>query len=224
LSAVPLGTFSHVTCYGLHGTYDDGLAWLTRPDIKARTKCILTLGSSTGNFSRDEAADFLKGFGQVLNTSDSMLVGLDACQEKERVFAAYNDREGLTEVFYRNGLSNANSLLGYEAFKQDAWDLVGVYNEYAGRHEAYFSPVKDVHLKGVSLRQGERVLLEKACKYSLGQSEALWHAAGLNRVASFGNQTSDYRKSALLTCCFGLWESVRHLSGASSVLRSSSFF
>lgn len=38
-----------------------------------------------GNFSRDEAADFLKGFADVLSLGDSMLIGLDACHDPAKV-------------------------------------------------------------------------------------------------------------------------------------------
>ena len=38
-----------------------------------------------GNFSRDEAADFLKGFADVLSLGDSMLIGLDACDDPAKV-------------------------------------------------------------------------------------------------------------------------------------------
>jgi uncharacterized SAM-dependent methyltransferase len=40
--------FRHVRCHGLHGTYDDGLAWLKASRNASRPKCILSLGSSIG--------------------------------------------------------------------------------------------------------------------------------------------------------------------------------
>lgn len=42
--------FKTVRCHGLHGTYDDGSAWLKTNEAASRPKCILTLGSSIGNF------------------------------------------------------------------------------------------------------------------------------------------------------------------------------
>jgi EasF-like predicted methyltransferase len=197
---VPTGTFSHVKCFGLFGTYDDGLAWLAKPENQAKSKCILTLGSSIGNFDREEAAGFLKGFANLLNHSDSMLVGIDACQKKSRVYAAYNDKEGVTHAFYRNGLSHANALLGYEAFKQEEWEVIGLYNDCAHRHEAYFAPLKDITIDGISLQRGERIRLEEAYKYSGAQREVLCHAAGLNLIASFGNAADDYRETPFLFC------------------------
>jgi uncharacterized SAM-dependent methyltransferase len=44
----------HVRCHGLHGTYDDGLAWLKCSGIASRPKCIMSLGSSIGKlYSRE---------------------------------------------------------------------------------------------------------------------------------------------------------------------------
>ncbi len=43
-----LPRFSHVSCNGLLGTYDDGREWLKQPHILERPKCIMSLGSSVG--------------------------------------------------------------------------------------------------------------------------------------------------------------------------------
>lgn len=44
---------------------------------------ILTL--RIGNFSRPGAGEFLKGFADVLGTSDSILIGLDATSDSAKV-------------------------------------------------------------------------------------------------------------------------------------------
>lgn len=38
-----------------------------------------------GNFSRDEAGDFLKNFADVLCCGDTMLIGIDACDDPAKV-------------------------------------------------------------------------------------------------------------------------------------------
>lgn len=75
--------YKHVKCFGLHGTYDDALGWLKSPAIEAKPKTILWLGSSLGNFKRHEVPPFLTGFGQVLQTGDTMLIGIDSCKDAE---------------------------------------------------------------------------------------------------------------------------------------------
>jgi EasF-like predicted methyltransferase len=85
-----LPAFKHVRCHGLLGTYDDGREWLRRPSISKRPKCIASLGSSIGNFQRKEAAAFLKGFADVLQPSDRLLIGIDSCTDPAKVYHAYN--------------------------------------------------------------------------------------------------------------------------------------
>ncbi|KAG9703060.1 hypothetical protein KCU60_g6811, partial [Aureobasidium melanogenum] len=99
LAEVPQGTFKHVQCHGLLGTYDEGLEWLKKPENAHRSRTILSLGSSIGNFSRDEAAKFLTQFSETLHPNDTLLLGLDACTDADKVYHAYNDREGLTHEF-----------------------------------------------------------------------------------------------------------------------------
>ena len=98
-----LPAYKHVRAHGLLGTYDDGREWLKKPSNSSRQKCILSLGSSIGefgsaqrvrsrltrhllgNFDRDEAAEFLKSFADVLGQGNTMLIGLDACDNPAKV-------------------------------------------------------------------------------------------------------------------------------------------
>lgn len=104
-----LPAYQHISCHGLLGTYDDGREWLKLPFNVSRKKCILSLGSSIGtsatypatfisiqpvqaaycwnigNFLRGDAADFLGGFAHVLGNGDTMLIGLDGCQDPAKV-------------------------------------------------------------------------------------------------------------------------------------------
>ncbi|KAI9838758.1 MAG: hypothetical protein M1838_004529 [Thelocarpon superellum] len=191
LAQVP-DTYQFVKCRGLHGTYDDGLAWLQQPANLARPKCILSLGSSIGNFAREDATQFLARFGCVLRPEDSMLIGLDACQDGAKVYHAYNDRQGVTHRFLRNGFTHANALLGREVFSQDDWTVFGEYDAATGRHHAFYSPRRDLDLEGVHFIAGERIRIEESCKYSQAQSSRLWSRAGLVEGARWGNEGAYY--------------------------------
>ena len=193
LSAVD-GIYKHVHFNGLLGTYDDGLAWLKKTANTGKSKWILWIGSSIGNLDRIEAAEFLQGFSDVLQDRDSMLIGIDACQESDRVYHAYNDERGTTHQFVLNGLMHANKLMGKEVFRKDDWKVIGEYDETAGRHQAFCSPVRDVMVEETLIRAGEKIRIEESYKYSLLQSNELWQHAGLQVQARFGNRTNDYRK------------------------------
>lgn len=200
-SEIPVHDFRHVKFAALHGTYDDGLDWLSKTVRATTPTWVLSLGSSIGNFSRLEATGFLQSFADVLGPADSLLVGLDACQEPSKVYGAYNDSQGLTHRFYRNGLDHANKLLGYEAFKQGDWDVVGLYNENEGRHEAFYRARQDISLPPATFKQGDKLQLEEAHKYSAHQSNQLWHAAALIPQTAYANRLGDYRKYNVLVAC-----------------------
>lgn len=195
LSEIKHDDYKYVKCRGLHGTYNDGLAWLQRPENQSKSRVVIFLGSSLGNFTCTDAATFLKGFAKVLtNENDAMLIGLDACQNKERVYHGYNDSQGKTREFYLNGLTHANKLIGHEEFKGGLWNAVGEYDEIAGRHQAFYVHANDVVIDGVQIRGGEKIRFEESYKYSRSQSAKLWHASGLVTQKVFQNSRDDYRK------------------------------
>ena len=195
LAQVPR-SYRHVSCHGLHGTYDDGLAWLQLADNLPRSKFILSLGSSIGNFTRSDAAGFLAGFARILGPHDRMLIGLDACKDPDKVYHAYNDREGVTHRFVMNGLNQANLILDKEVFKPSMWKIIGEYDELEGRHQAFYSPTVDVEYDGINFHAGERVKVEESYKFSKAESDTLWADAGLIEVKSWANQTSEYCESS----------------------------
>ncbi|KAL8830323.1 MAG: hypothetical protein Q9170_005780 [Blastenia crenularia] len=191
LSAVPKH-WEYVRCRGLLGTYDDALDWLQRPELKQRPKWILSIGSSIGNFGRQEAASFLQRFANTLQSTDVLFIGLDACQDPDKVYHAYNDTEGKTHEFILNGLLHANRLLRKNIFKLGDWKVIGEYDTAAGRHQAFYSPLKDLVIDGVYITAGERVRVEESYKYSSLQSDELWRNAGLAQRKCFGNRSNDY--------------------------------
>ena len=186
--------YKHVHCHGLLGTYDDGLAWLKEPKNLKKPKCILWMGSSIGNVNRTEAADFLRGFSSILGPQDTLLIGVDACQDPNKVFQAYNDKQGKTHDFILNGLAHANKLMGKEVFCKNEWKVIGEYDVEAGCHRAFVSPIRDVVVGNVVIKAGQRIQIEESYKYSLLQSTDLWHDAGLSLQARFGDRSNQYRK------------------------------
>jgi L-histidine Nalpha-methyltransferase / hercynylcysteine S-oxide synthase len=197
-SEISAKSYKHVQFCGLHGTYQDAQAWLQNPSNRKRPTCVLSMGSSLGNFNRPEAAEFLAGFVVLLGPSDSMLIGLDGCKDKDKISKAYNDSMGVTIRFYLNGLSHANTVLGYDAFKAGEWEVITTYNGALGCHQSFYAPTKDITIDGIGLYKGERILFEEAFKYDSGEREQLWRNAGLTSVLTCGNHTDDYREFSSL--------------------------
>ena len=183
---------------GLHGTYDDGRAWLRA--AADRPRCVLWLGSSVGNFERRAAAGFLRAFaGDALRagSADCMLVAIDGCKAPARVHAAYNDARGVTAQFILAGLAAANGILGAEHFRAAEWRYVGEWNAALARHQAYYVATADVRfdgaLAGLSVRRGERVNIEYSYKFDAADARLLWDDAGLVASAQWANARGDYR-------------------------------
>lgn len=86
--------------------------------------------------------------------------------------------------FIINGLMNANDILGEEAFKIQDWRVIGeyVYDDEGGRHQAFYSPVRDVTVLGETIKAQERIQVEQSLKYSLPGANKLWNTAGLVEV------------------------------------------
>ncbi|CAO2654627.1 Nn.00g113600.m01.CDS01 [Neocucurbitaria sp. VM-36] len=189
---IPIEGYKHVKCFGLHGTYDNALEWLKSSEIEAKPKTILWLGSSLGNFKRHEVPPFLAGFGDVLQPGDTMLIGIDSCKDPGRVYHAYNDRDNVTHEFILNGLKHANKLMGETAFDIQDWEVIGEYDQEAGRHHAFVSPRKDVVIDDVHISQGERIRIEESYKYSRDEVTNLWEGAKLAENAVWANSKADY--------------------------------
>ncbi|RYP90886.1 hypothetical protein DL770_003024 [Monosporascus sp. CRB-9-2] len=180
-----LPTFRHVRCHGLLGTYDDGHEWLKKPSVTSRPKW---------NFHRHEAADFLRGFADVLQSSDTLLLGVDSCNNPSKIYYAYNDRKGITHQFILNGLRHANDVLGEQVFNLDDWKVIGeyIYDEEGGRHQAFYAPKRDIVVMGEAIKAHERIQIEQSLKYSAEDRENLWNAAGLTEIERWTTEDGDY--------------------------------
>ena len=168
----------------------------------------MSLGSSVGNFDPRECATFLHTIANSLQPCDALLIGVDSCLDRDKVYHAYNDKDGLTHEFYRNGLDHANKLLGFELFKQQDWDIVGEFDEQHERHQAFALPKKDIDVQDFRFKAGERVRLENSYKFSSRRKSLLWNESGLDLRASYvlGNssQYCEPRNSLSFSIC-NLW-------------------
>ncbi|KAI5795654.1 C-type lectin protein [Geopyxis carbonaria] len=200
LSLIETTSFKNIRFFGLHGTYEDGRAWLkTSPEVKDRPRCVLWLGSSAGNFERSAAAEFIKNFSEDAlrpGKPDYMLIGLDGCKDGEKVYTAYNDPQGVTDRFIKCGLTAANSILDGNYFDLNEWEYHGEWNTEHGRHQAYLVPKNTVRfdgkLEGVSVKAGERVHIEYSYKFDSQDAQLLWEESGLIEGAQWSNEKGDY--------------------------------
>ncbi|OTA99003.1 hypothetical protein M426DRAFT_68639 [Hypoxylon sp. CI-4A] len=193
--------FKHVGCHGLLGTYDDGTAWLTRKANAEMPKCVLSLRSTMGSFTRTEAAEFWKQWASVLRQGGSstreppdakIIIGLDGCKDEEKVRAAYNDKDGVNKAFILNVLENANSHLGYRCFDQNDWKLKGEWDASGGRHVQYLVPQKDIRFENSVLRRGEEIFVVHSHKYDEKDKIEIWAGSQLREIQRYMNDDKSY--------------------------------
>lgn len=109
---------------------------------------MLSLGSTLESFTRPEAAEFLGKFADALNhyvdgavdSEPLMVIRLDGCKDRGKVWHAYNDAGDKNDEFVRNALDYAGHFLGKSVFQQHDWDRRGESNEELGRLEQYLIP------------------------------------------------------------------------------------
>jgi L-histidine Nalpha-methyltransferase / hercynylcysteine S-oxide synthase len=181
LTDVPPTLYKHVKCHGLYGTFEDGLSWLQQSANALPQKCLLSLGATVGNFDRDEAAEFLNGFGKCLRPGgkDFMLISLDACKDESRIVNAYNDPDGINRRFNSHGLQHANEVLGEAVFKDGAWSVDGAWNADAGRHEWCYTATEEFRYANIRVGVGEKLPIIYSYMYEDDERRELWEKAGL---------------------------------------------
>ncbi|GAA5944797.1 uncharacterized protein JCM15063_001669 [Sporobolomyces koalae] len=170
----------------------------------ARKTSILWLGSSIGNFTREEAVEFLKGID--LAEGDTMLIGVDGCDNGPEIEVAYNDPDGVTRDFILEGVDVAGRTLhpnleSGQGLCAANFEYVNRWNAVLGRHEAYIRAKNKVSIPipekdQVVLEEGELLQIEVSYKYTRAEALALFHLAGLRLVQTWTD--SSHRHSLYL--------------------------
>jgi L-histidine N-alpha-methyltransferase len=150
-----------------------------------RPRLILWLGSNIGNFTRAEAATFLRCIQGTMTPLDRMLVGVDLRKDRAVLEAAYDDAAGVTAAFNRNLLTRINHELNGN-FDLSAFQHRAIYNQDLGRIEMYLVSTRVQRVTigriGLAVRfaAGETIHTENSYKYSVAEINAVTTAAGLH--------------------------------------------
>jgi L-histidine Nalpha-methyltransferase len=153
--------------------------------LPARTPptVIAFLGSTIGNFGRDETIDLLSRCAKLLGPRDRFLLGCDLRKSVEVVEAAYNDSRGITAEFNLNMLRVINDELGAN-FDVAAFRHRAFYNQDLHRIEMHLVSTKAqaVTIPGIGkieFGEGESIHTEVSYKYNREAIENLFDPAGL---------------------------------------------
>jgi dimethylhistidine N-methyltransferase len=138
-------------------------------------------GSTIGNFTHEQAVDFLQGAHEVLGPNAHFIVGVDLVKDPTTLVAAYDDAEGVTARFNKNLLTRINRELSGD-FNVDAFEHLAVWNaEQACMEMHLVSQVEQVvKVAGHSFHfaAGERLHTENSHKFTVNSFTALAAQAG----------------------------------------------
>jgi L-histidine N-alpha-methyltransferase len=166
------------------GDFNDGL-----PAIEPEGRSlVIFLGSTIGNFRREEAAAFLRRVSAGMGPDDLFLLGIDLVKDPARLNAAYDDAAGVTAQFNLNVLRVINR------------DLGGHFDLERFSHYAFFNPREsqiEMHLASrvdqtvaidalgieVPFTRGETILTEISRKFTPASAARLLEEGGLEQVA-----------------------------------------
>jgi len=126
-------------------------------------------GSSLGNFTPLQAAQFLGRIRHAAGEDGAILIGIDLVKDAGVLEAAYDDALGVTAAFNLNALRHVNALLGSD-FVPRAWRHVAIFNREQSRIEMHLEArmAATVRWPGGERRfaAGERIHTENSYKYT----------------------------------------------------------
>jgi dimethylhistidine N-methyltransferase len=154
-------------------------------------------GSSIGNFTPDEAVDFMARIHAHCEgrPGSGLLIGVDGKKEKRRLDLAYDDPLGVTAAFNLNVLRHLNQRFGFD-FHTENFAHRGFYAEARGRIEMHLQALNDHTVKlGEAQRAftaGERIHTESSYKYTPDEFTAMLQRAGFSSVQCWQDDAGDF--------------------------------
>lgn len=151
------------------------------PESGSHKKLGFFPGSTIGNFTREDAENFLTNARKTLGQGSLLLIGVDTKKSPEILHDAYNDRAGVTKKFNRNVLHHINREVNAN-FNPDLFDHYAFYNPTKGRIEMHLISQIDQDVSigefSFSFTQGENIHTENSYKYTANEFLTLAGKAG----------------------------------------------
>ena len=141
------------------------------------------LGSTIGNFPRDEAVRLLSHIAREMGPTDRFLLGADLIKDPAIINRAYNDSSGVTAAFNLNVLERLNRELGAN-FPVSDYEHRAFYSRDHHRVEMHLiartaHKVTIPEIGEISIQKGESIRTELSYKYDRPILEDILSASGL---------------------------------------------
>ncbi len=167
------------------------------------TLLVLFLGSTIGNFERDDIPGFLTAIRAALAPGDLLLVGTDLIKAVPDLLAAYDDPIGVTAAFDLNVLARLNREMGAD-FDVAAFRHQARWNAAARRIEMHLvseqPQMVNVGALGleVALTEGESIWTESSHKFEAEEALQLGERAGFQRRGQWLDQEWPFAESLFI--------------------------
>ncbi len=161
------------------------------------TGMVAFLGSTIGNFEPTARKQFIFNVAEALEPGGTLLLGTDLVKDPKRLWAAYNDADGVTAQFNLNMLRMINRELNadfdLDNFEHAAdWDASNEWIDIRVRSKiAQTVTVADLDLV-VEFGAGEEMHTEISAKFRLKAIAAELGAAGLSTVEQWTDTRGDF--------------------------------
>jgi L-histidine Nalpha-methyltransferase len=141
------------------------------------------LGSTIGNFSREESIRLLSHIASAMGSSDRLLLGADLIKDEAVLARAYNDSQGVTAEFNLNLLSRLNRELDAN-FPLAEFEHRAFYNRDHHRIEMHLVARRRLsvtipQIGEIHFQSGETIRTEVSYKYDRRILDEILGASGL---------------------------------------------
>ncbi len=149
----------------------------------ANPTLVAFLGSTIGNFPREQAVPLLSHIAREMGTDDRFLLGADLIKDSAVINRAYNDSRGVTAAFNLNILERLNRELGAD-FPIPDYEHHAFYSSEHHRVEMHLiarraHKVNIPQIGEIALEKGESIRTELSYKYDRTILEDILCASGL---------------------------------------------
>lgn len=150
----------------------------------------LFLGSNLGNYMDQEANHLLQHFGNLMDSNDKLLIGLDLMKDPKVIRNAYDDPYGITKEFNINLLRRINRECGAN-FQLNQFDFYCHYDPIIGAVKSYITSLNDQKVtfkttgKTYHFNRNELIFTELSQKYNLANISEMAGSNGFSLIRNF---------------------------------------
>jgi L-histidine Nalpha-methyltransferase len=192
-AAEQIATTYDVAVEAVVGDFTLHLGHLPRDD----RKLVAFLGGTIGNLYIEERRAFLGALADSLEPGDCLLLGTDLVKDADRLIAAYDDADGVTERFVRNGLRVLNRELQAD-FDIGGFTYVPFWDPHLQRMDLRLRAETPMHVTipgaGIELHlsSGEEIRMEISTKFTVAGIREELAGAGLEPMQTWTDARGDF--------------------------------